>query len=213
MKTNPELVVIIDDHPLILKGLKDVILETDWVAEVHTFQFYPDLENFLENNSPDLFLIDLQLKDIDGRDIISKWRSHFPDAKMITISSFEDPTVINSVFTLGANGYLIKNLSFSEMMVGIKTIWKGEKFYQTEVKNALAEKDKNIQCIGLPRLTTREKEILKLIVKEKTTKEIAETLFLSDKTIESHRSNLYLKLGVSNIVGLVKRSIELDLLK
>tara|TARA_R110002049_G_scaffold120471_10_gene274922 strand:- start:4650 stop:5291 length:642 start_codon:yes stop_codon:yes gene_type:complete len=213
MNSQPKLVVIIDDHPIILKGLKDVLLETEWNATVKTFDNYNDMSAFLENNNPDLFLIDLQLKGKDGRDIISEWRDHFPKAKMIIISSFEDPSVILSVFNRGANGYLIKNLSFPEMVEGIKTIWRGEKYFQEEVKAALSQKNSSQACYSLPRLTSREKEILQLIVQEKTTKEIAETLFLSEKTIESHRSNLYLKLGVKNVVGLVKRAIELDLLK
>jgi len=213
MQNYPRLVVIIDDHPLILKGLKDIIIETGWNTRVETFQNYPDLKVFLKDNSPDLLLVDLQLKGVDGRTIISEYRTLFPNAKLITISSFEDPTVINSAFKAGANGYLIKNLSFSEMLEGIKAIWKGDRFFQEEVKSALAQKNTTIESFGLPRLTAREKEILVLIVKEKTTKEIAETLFLSNKTIETHRANLYLKLSVNNIVGLVKRAIELDLLK
>jgi DNA-binding NarL/FixJ family response regulator len=183
MQNHPKLTVIIDDHPLILNGLKDIIIKTEWNTRVETFRTYFNLKEFLKNNQPDLFLIDLQLEEIDGRDIISEYREQLPNCKIIAISSFEDPTVINSAFNSGTNGYLIKNLTFSEMLEGIKAIWKGEKYCQKEVNVALAQKDSTIESFGLPRLTSREKEILKLIVKEKTTKEIAETLFLSNKTI------------------------------
>lgn len=212
----PKLIVVLDDHPITSEGLKNICNSAGWDCNVEAFAEEKAFFEFLKKNIPDLFLIDIQLKDSDGREVIKKLKNDFQNSKIIALSSFEDPIVIISAYSSGADAYIIKNATSDEMINGIISIWNEDKKYiQDQVKRAIASKDNNFQKnrkINIPRLTSRGKEVLKLIMEEKTTKEIAETLFLSDKTIESHRSNLFLKLDVKNSVGVVKKAFEWGLL-
>src|SRR5690606_31742346 len=107
--------------------------------------------------------------------------------------------------------YIIKNAGFDEMVAGIKAIWNGKKFMQDQVKDTLKDQElykTRYRQINIPRLTFREKEVLELIVAERTTKEIAEILFLSEKTIETHRGNLFIKMDSRNIAGIVKKAVD-----
>lgn len=185
-----------------------------WESAVVSFAVEPDFWSYLAGAVPDLFLIDLQLRDTDGRDVVGKLKQLVPTAKVIVLSAFEDPVVIRSAYAAGADAYIIKNVSFEELLTGIRAIWEGQAFAQREVMEALEDNNRSSvprRPVAL-RLTSREKDILRLIIREKTTKEIAATLFLSEKTIETHRSNLMIKLDVRNIAGLVRKTIEWGIL-
>lgn len=212
----PKLIVILDDHPITSEGIKNICSSAGWNCNIEAFTDEKAFFEFLKKGAPDLFLIDIQLKNSDGREVIKKLKKDFQNSKIIALSSFEDPIMINSAYSSGADAYIIKNATSEEMINGIISIWHDDKKYiQDQVKQAIAPKVNKLQKsrkINIPQLTSREKEVLKLIVEEKTTKEIAEALFLSDKTIESHRSNLFLKLDVKNSVGVVKKAFEWGLL-
>lgn len=210
------LIAILDDHPLTSDGLKNICENAGWNATVKTFNYYDDFKEFIKTNNPDLFLIDIQLNNKDGREIVREIRGSGSKVKIIVISSYEDPVIIKSTYAAGADAYIIKNATFEEMLNGIKSIWNGKKFMQKQVKDAIEDQElykKKYRNINIPRLTTREKEILELIVAEKTTNEIAETLFLSNKTIETHRSNLFIKMDARNLAGIVKKAFMWGLIK
>lgn len=210
----PAHIVILDDHPLVAEGLKSVCAGSGWESVVVSFTVERDFWAYLAAAVPDLFLIDLQLRDTDGREVVGRLKQQVPAAKVIVLSAFEDPVVIRSAYAAGADAYIIKNATFEELLSGIRAIWEGQAFTQREVMEALAENPRPTvprSSIAL-RLTRREKDILGLIVRERTTKEIAAALFLSEKTIETHRSNLMIKLDVRNIAGLVRKTIEWGIL-
>lgn len=212
----PKLIVILDDHPITTQGLKSICEVAGWNAKVEAFSDDNDFFSFVADSTPDLFLIDIQLKNKDGREVVKQIKSERPNAKVIVLSSFEEPDIIRSAYAAGADAYIIKNATFDEMLNGIKSIWNGEKFMQKQVRDAITDADGyklKHRKINIPRLTSREKEILLLIVEEKTSKEIAETLFLSEKTIETHRSNLFLKMEVKNLAGIVRKAVEWGMLK
>lgn len=216
MNKLPQLIVVLDDHPITSEGLKNICENAGWDCKVVAFTEEKSFNEFVEDNTPDIFLIDIQLDDLDGRNVVKKLNKDFLESKIIVLSSFEDPIIIKSAFSAGADAYIIKNATSKEMIDGIISIWNEDKKYiQDQVKQVLENPNsftnKNNK-INVPRLTLREKEVLKLIMEEKTTKEIAETLFLSDKTIESHRSNLFLKLDVKNSAGAVKKALEWGLI-
>ena len=214
MQKKLESIFILDDHPLILKGLKEVCEKIDSKLKIKTFETPDKLIEAANAESVDLFLIDLQLKNEDGREVIKMVREKCPTSKIVAISSFETARIIKSSYQAGADAYIIKNIETQELVNGLKSIWLGERAIQKEVEHALKESklNKTSRSLSIPEVTKREKEVLQLIAKEKTTAEIATILFLSEKTIETHRSNLILKFGVKNSVGLIKKAMELELL-
>ncbi|MBD3636234.1 MAG: response regulator transcription factor [Crocinitomicaceae bacterium] len=123
------------------------------------------------------------------------------------LSSLDDKYTIQFFLNAGVEGYIIKSDSIVDILNGVGKILSGETYYSELVENKLEQEENNIV------LTPREKEVLGVILEEKSTKEIAEQLHISEKTVEMHRSNLFLKLEVKNLAGLVKKSILLNLLE
>lgn len=205
----PKRIIIVDDHPLIAEGVKSVLISSGWNAEVLIFDNPVAFLEDLAVQVSDLYLIDVQLGENDGRKLIKEIKQLVFAAKVVVLSSFDDDEIIRSSFKSGADAYMIKSVSFQEMVQALKAIWLGERVPLTQVKYAHDYiGHSNTTKVSVPRLTQREKDILKLILEEKTTKEIAQTLCLSEKTIEAHRSNLFIKLEVKNIAGLVKKAIS-----
>ncbi len=209
---NPARIYILDDHPLVSEGLMTILAETGWAAEVHAFSTEADMLAAKDAHPPDMLIIDIQLHRADGRTVMRKCRERWPGAKVIALSSFEDPDIIRSAFATGADAYIIKNATSRELLEGIQAAWAGRIAVQRQVHQALRDEDqayhRQYPLQKIPRFTRREREILQLIIAEKTTKEIAGMLFLSEKTVETHRSNLFMKLDVKNIAGLVRKAVE-----
>ena len=135
--------------------------------------------------------------------------------KVVMLTSFEETALVKTALRNGADGYLLKDAAEQDFLSAIENVLKGEQYIQKNVqdlmlKEAMGQKK---DTSYIPKLTRREKEILQLIVDEKTTQEIADTLFLSVSTVETHRMNLISKLGVKNVAGLVKLTLERGLLK
>ena len=216
MKNFPSLIVLLDDHPIASEGFANICEKAEWNCEVKAFTSKEPFFRFLQSAEPDMLLIDIQLDIEDGRDIIKELKERKIGGKIIALSSFDDPIVIRSAYAAGADAYIIKNATASELTDGLLFIYRGEKNHmQEKVAKALENSaDYPISCnsINIPKLTVREKEVLRLITEEKTTVQIAEELFLSDKTIESHRSKLFMKLEVKNSVGAVRKALEWGLL-
>ena len=145
------------------------------------------------------------------------WRIHgFLALLVVTYAgSFKETALVKTAIRNGADGYLLKDASEQDFLSAVESVLKGEQYIQKNVqdlmlKEAMGQKK---DTSYIPKLTRREKEILQLIVDEKTTQEIADTLFLSVSTVETHRMNLISKLGVKNVAGLVKLTLERGLLK
>jgi DNA-binding NarL/FixJ family response regulator len=135
--------------------------------------------------------------------------------KVVMLTSFEETALVKTALRNGTDGYLLKDASEQDFLSAVESVLKGEQYIQKNVqdlmlKEAMGQKK---DTSYIPKLTRREKEILQLIVDEKTTQEIADTLFLSVSTVETHRMNLISKLGVKNVAGLVKLTLERGLLK
>lgn len=205
---------ITDDHPLLIKGIRDIIKEEKEIKFEVSFQTGMQTLEEISKYQPDVLLLDINLPDIDGIEICKKLGRELPDLKIIGLTSHKEISFLRNLLKSGARGYLLKNAPVGEIIEAIKQVHKGEEYVQHEMKELLlAESVRKVSNIGfIPRLTRREKEILRLISEEHTTNEIAEKLFLSPKTVETHRQNLILKLGVKNSVGLVKTAMEKGLL-
>lgn len=199
-------ILIADDHTIVLDGLELLLSTFDFVQQVYKATAENDLMQQLTHNDIDILLLDIAFGKADGREICRKVKKVQPGLKLIALTSHGDMATVKSSIQAGFDGYLLKSEDRSTVMQALQLVAEGEQFFSPQVKDVFFQ-----QGIALQKatLTKREEEILRLIVDEKTTKEIAEELFISDKTVENHRANLMLKLDVKNLAGLVKKAITL----
>ena len=203
----PVKVFIIDDHPMVVAGLNSLLgrMENIEVAGAVSNAF--DAIPFLKKNQIDVILLDINLPDISGIDLCKKINSQFPGIKILGISTFSERSYISRMIENGASGYLIKSASAEEIAEAIDTVLKG-KIYLSVSMEHIARPLSIIPPDNLPALTKREKEILQLISEGLTNNQIAEKLFISPLTVDSHRKNLLTKLNVNNTASLIKLAVQ-----
>lgn len=199
-------VLLVDDHTVVLDGLELLLSTFDFVKKTNQAVDENALNRVLENHPlPDVILLDVELGTADGRVLCQGVKKRYPDIKVIALTSHSDTHTVKSSVKAGFDGYLLKSEDRQTVMEALQTVIRGEQFFSPELKELFFQQSmSNNTCT----LTKREKDVLKLIIDEKTTKEIAEELFISEKTVENHRSNMMLKLEVKNMAGLVKQAIS-----
>jgi len=207
-------ILLADDHKLVLEGLKLMIESFDnfeVVGEVYNGQ---DAIDYLNNNKVDVILLDLNMPILNGIDATKKIKDKNPEQKIIILSMLSDIKLIKKLIKIGADGYLLKNSGQQEIINAINDVMADRTHYDQRIMEMILKSgnDQKTKTNYLPSLSRREKEILGLIIKEHTTNEIAEKLFISSGTVESHRRNMISKLGVRNTAGLVSMAYEYGLL-
>lgn len=203
-------IAITDDHTIVIEGIKNMLKSDKAIDIIQSFENLTDtFENL--NCNVQVLLLDINLPDGSGITACKELLEKYNDLKIIALTNFEDTIFIKQMMKNGAMGYLLKNTGKSELVTAIKTVLKDERYLPQNIQEMLLNESLG-KCTSssffIPKLTSREKEILALIIKEFTTEEIAEKIFISIKTVESHRSNLIQKLGVKNTAGLVRVAFE-----
>ncbi|MEX2485772.1 MAG: response regulator transcription factor [Brumimicrobium sp.] len=201
-------ILIADDHKIIVEGLQKLIsLNLDQFI-LYTAHNKGEIFSCLENNKIDLILLDLKLGQNDSRLFIKDILSNHKNLKIVIVSSFEEIDNINHVLRMGCHGFIGKSESSTHILKAIMMVLDGEKYISGHVKKLFEEKKTGIMDeTDQIQLTKREREVLTETLKEKSIKEIAETLFVTEKTVENHRSSLFIKFDVKNVSGLVKKAI------
>ncbi|HMU98817.1 MAG: response regulator transcription factor [Chitinophagales bacterium] len=197
-------ILLADDHFLVLEGLEVLLSTFDFVKSTQSVINYMEMKEVLKHETFDVLLLDIHFGKHDGRVIITEIKKMMPAIKIIALTSHSDATTVKSSFNAGFDGYLLKIDNREEIEKALKAVSSNEKYFSSKTQQVFFENQVSKNKVAL---TEREKEILQLIVEEKTTKEIAEQLYLSEKTIETHRGNLMIKLDVKNIAGMVKKAI------
>lgn len=207
--------LIVDDHQLVLDGIKLMLQgheEITVIAEAHNGQ---EAIDYVAAHEVDVVLMDLNMPEVNGIDACKAIKENKPEIKVMILSMISEHKMIKSVMKTGANGYMLKNSGQDEIIEAILKVNAGENHFDDRIidimmdpKNTAQVKSESLH----PSLSRREKEILKLIVEEHTTAEIAKELFVSFGTVESHRRNMISKLGVRNTAGLVSAAYKYDLL-
>lgn len=203
-------IAITDDHPIVIEGIRIMLKSDKEIVVSQSFSNITDMFIELDENIQ-VLLLDINLPDGSGITACKDLLQKFPNLLIIALTNFEDATFIKQIMKNGAMGYLLKNTGKSELIEAIKTVLHGERYLQKNIREILLNESLGKTATSsffIPKLTGREKEILALIIKEFTTEEIAEMIFISVKTVESHRSNLMQKLGVKNSAGLVRVAFE-----
>ncbi|RLD26092.1 MAG: DNA-binding response regulator [Bacteroidetes bacterium] len=207
-------VAITDDHVMVLKGIGTMLSGTPEIEVVGTYKDAKETIDKISKDKPDILLLDINLPDINGIDLCKQLLKKDPDLKIIALTSFEETSFVKRILNNGAHGYLLKNTDKLELLDAFKTVLSGEQYLQKNIqKNLLSQAVGNKKSNSLiVNITRREKEVLQAISEELTTQEISEKLFISPKTVETHRMNLMSKLGAKNSVGIIKIAIEKQLL-
>ncbi|GGD42179.1 DNA-binding response regulator [Emticicia aquatilis] len=176
------------------------------VASINVFQRGNEVLNFLETNSADVVISDLQMPEMNGIQLTAKIHEKFPNIKVLILTIDDEPPKIRQAISAGASGYLLKDTDKTELEEAIKKLHQGLPYYSEKVLKIITtgEKDKSLIDKELAQLSAREIDVLKLIAQEYSTNEIADLLFVSVNTVESHRKSLMKKLDVKNVVGLIK---------
>ena len=208
----PITLAVLDDHALITEAIAALLTNIEEIEFIAGFETNEALDVFLEDNKmPDILLLDIQLKSEDGLKICQKLTRQHPDLKIIMLSSITQPSIVLDAFKKGAKGFLPKNITKQDLVDACTTVCNDKTYLHKDI-SLLPDNATNSQYHYIPKLTRREKEILKLIMQEMTTTEISKTLNITISTIETHRSSLLSKTGSKNVVGLIKFTLEKGLL-
>ena len=205
-------IAITDDHPLLSEGLKNILAQETFLNIVGCYPTAEALRNALNNTKIEVLLLDINLLDANGLELIAPLLKNNPELKIIILSVHNEYAVINSAFQEGAHGYIQKNASVTEILLGIQEILKGNKF-KCKQTQLIVDKKNSIELKSVPKLTRREKEILAVAAMGLTTNQIAEKLFISPHTVESHRKNLIEKFRASNLSSAIKMAYDYGLIR
>ena len=204
-------IFIVDDHGLIIEGLRSALkTEKDFEFAGYALDGRSCLEYF-STNTADVILMDINLPDISGIDLCAQLTKTHPDLKVLGLSTFNQRSYVSKMMENGARGYILKNAGIDEIREAVRQVHKGNIFLSKDAGDALYKLNSSTEDEDTP-LTRREKEVLKFIAEGFTASEIAEKLFLSQLTIESHRRNLMAKLKAKNTAVLIKIAMEKKLI-
>jgi DNA-binding NarL/FixJ family response regulator len=206
-------IVIADDHRVFIDGLKALLNDVADLKVTGSAENGEDLLTQVGILSPDVVLTDIQMPVMNGLAATAEIQKRFPDVKVIALSMLIESSYIKKMLSAGAYGYLSKTIDKDELVLAIKKVASGEKYFSSEVTRQLMNNFTDVSKSNLiDTLTKREKEVLILISKGLTDREIADKVFLSPLTVITHRKNILSKLGLKNKVELTRFAIENHLL-
>jgi DNA-binding NarL/FixJ family response regulator len=216
MDMNPIKVLIADDHKIIRVGLRGILEREEDILVSGEAENSEEVMRVLEENPAEVILMDIDLGETDGIITTRKVKQLYPAIHVLGLTMHEEPTYIIKMLEAGASGYVLKNAGRDELLTAIHTVAKGDSYFSQKVSATLLQAitrqkenpDAPKKPIGPTPLSDREIEVLRLIAQEFSNGEIAEKLFISIRTVDTHRRNLLEKLQVKNTVGLVKYALD-----
>ncbi|MFK7953857.1 MAG: response regulator [Ekhidna sp.] len=201
-KTATMKIFLTDDHAMLLGGLIKVLSAEEDFEVIGSAGSVGETLDALTQKTPDLLITDYNLPDDDGLALVRRVKQKYPSIKIIVLSMHDEAHLVKEILKEGVNGYILKKDSHNELVNAVHAV-KQDKVYLSSDINAMLMKGLNGNE-EQKLLTDREREILKLIAREFTNKDMAEELFISERTVETHRKNIFRKTGTNNLVGLIK---------
>lgn len=202
-------VLLVDDHRILLDGLKFLIQNQPGVDEVDTANTVEEALANVRSVIPDLIISDISIPEIGGIAFAQKVKTLFPQVKLIFLSMHEEPYRVKEALSTGAEGYVLKKAAHQELLKAIREVSEGGMYFSSEIQKILIRRMRFPEDERI--LTDREKEVLSLIFEEFSNKEIGEKLSISERTVETHRKNIYQKTKTNTLVGLLKFALENNL--
>ena len=201
-------VFITDDHYMVIEGIRSLLQNEKGIEWAGHASNAASCLAFLQQQLPDVILMDINLPDKSGIDLCKEVREKYPSVFVIGLSTFNQQSFIQKMMDNGASGYVLKNATQEELMEAIETVAGGKTFLSEEAAQSLKKNNEG----EIPVLTRREKEVLELIANGMTNNEIAQKLFISVTTVDTHRKNLLAKFDCRNIASLIKAAMQMQMI-
>ncbi|GAB3667432.1 response regulator transcription factor [Hymenobacter agri] len=209
--------MLVDDHPLVIEGIKTLLRTDATVRVVARASSGPEaLRRLCEHPEVNVVLLDLHMPQMSGVELTRRIRAEHPAVRVLALSMLHDYTSVTQVLEAGSLGYLLKNTSKAELSAAIADVAAGRTHFSQEVGQTLLQ---HLEVPGqrngesaVAELTPREHEVLRFVAEEHSNQAIAETLFISERTVETHRKNILTKTNCKSVVGLIQYAIKHKLL-
>ena len=196
-------IFIVDDHQLVIDGISSLLLNEPEFEISGTCNKPVEAMKMLEKLPVDIVLTDVQMPELTGVELTRLLRKKHPGIYILALSMFSDITVIREMLDSGISGYILKNTGKAELIEALKKVADGDVYFSPDITRELMRAVKGTDDTD-SHLTNREIEIIRLIEKEMGNKQIADQLCISERTVETHRKNIFRKTGVQTIIGLLK---------
>lgn len=200
----PYKLFIADDHYMVIEGIRSLLVNEKGIEWMGHAMNAASCMAFLNEQQPDVLLLDINMPDKSGIDLCAEIKEKFPNINIIGLSSFNQLSYIQKMLDNGASGYLLKNAGKEEILEAIESVMLGEKYLSSEAATVIRE-NKNTK---IPVITRREKEVLQLIAEGLTNNQIADKLFISAATVDTHRTSLLSKFEVKNTANLIRLATQ-----
>ena len=202
---------MVDDHAIVIDGLKSLLSKSEKAEVVATASTAEEGLRRLKETAAELVITDINMPGMDGLEMIKTIRNEFPPTKIIVLSLHDETHYIRNILKNRVQGYILKNDTSAELLTAIEHVLEGKIYLSSRINQIMMEQLDEDRAEKL--LTEREIQIIKLIAREKSNKEIAAELFISERTVETHRKNIFRKTNSKNIVGLIRFAYENNIIK
>jgi len=211
-KKRARRVLIVDDHPIVRQGLRRLIDQEDDLSVCGEAETVRDARTAIKDLNPDAIIVDISLKQGDGIELVRDARAHYPTLPILVLSMHDETIYAERMLSAGANGYIMKQAASEQFLVAVRRVLEGGIYVSEAVGNSMIQKFASggsyISSNPIDRLSNRELQILHLIGKGSSTRETAEALNLSIKTVESHRQRIKRKLNLTTGAQLVQYAVN-----
>ena len=205
-------IILIDDHKIVRDGIRMLLESSDKNKIIGEYDSFTQFTDSQSKKIPDVYILDISMPDINGIEASRIIKTENPNAKIIILSMYNNEEFVLKAISAGANAYLPKNISKRELLNAVEKVANGEEYFAEEIQKiiirSMMQKSNSIDVPKLNTLSKREVQLLKLIVEGRTNKEIADELFISVRTVESHKNHIMVKLELKNQVELIKFAIK-----
>ncbi|MCK5254596.1 MAG: response regulator transcription factor [Deltaproteobacteria bacterium] len=205
-------VVIADDHTILRQGIKALLDNQEGIEVVGEAKDGREAIKTIEELLPDVILMDIAMPGLNGLEATRRIKKKFPKVKVVVLTMHANEEYIFQILNAGADGYLVKETAFQDLISAINAVHKGEAFMSPSISKKVMtdyiQRAQGEEKVGFDTLTTREREILQLVAEGNSNKKIAEALFISPKTVETHRAHIMDKLNIHDRAGLIKYAIR-----
>ncbi|MEJ7609986.1 MAG: response regulator transcription factor [Ferruginibacter sp.] len=213
MKKEKISLAIVDDHRIVIDGLKSLLHDhPGFVVKIECTQ-PGEMIKLLSATPVDILLTDIMMPVMNGAELAKAVKKHFPEIKILALSMSGQGDLVNSMIEVSdIAGYVLKNIGKQDLITALEKIASGGVFFSPEVLEEMMKAGERTRTTDVVHLTGRETEIIRLIEKEHNNKQIADVLFISERTVETHRKNIFRKTKTSGLIGLIKYAYEHQLI-
>ena len=201
-------ILLADDHQMFIDGISHILEKQGYEVLGSAKNGWEVFNIIQQQEEPAAVILDLKMPDLDGVEVAKKLRKHWPRVKILVVTTYDEPGYVYEVWKIGIDGYLLKDADEKQLIEALQAIMEGKPFFDERIAQIIMSGLNGLKNKSTS-LSAREMDIIKLIADQKTTVEIADQLFLSKHTIETHRRNILLKLGLKNSVGLIKHAMKM----